>query len=182
MTKWMTSASSGIANRSRSNTALPALFFLLSCQRGAPLHRDATTLTPSSVTDAAMNATSDGPVLPVVPIVIDREIDDEPMAPADAGPPDNVRLLLRVGPVDAEVFWGGKRLGIVKRAEPLEILRPRHSGPVDVVVRAPGFVPHHTRFFTDADDRVTVDLVHPTAAPGLTQWKAKPAPTHPSRR
>ena len=155
---------------------------LLACQRGAPLRPDATPVTPSTTSDAAV-APSDGPVFPVVPVVLEREIDDEPAAPAaDAGPADNVRLQLRVGPVDAEVTWGAKRLGLVKRSEPLEILRPRHSGPVDLVIRAPGFVPYHTRLFTDADDRISVDLVRPSAGIGLVQWKPKGPVARPSRR
>jgi hypothetical protein len=161
------------------------LCVLLACQRGAPLRPDATGVTPFVVTDAAAGAATDGaalPVLPVVPVVVDREIDDEPATPADAGPPPNVRLVLRVGPVDAEVTWGAKRLGLVKRTEPLEILRPQHSGPVDLVIRAAGFVPYHTRLFTDADDRVTVDLVRPSAGPGLTEWKVKPPASRSSRR
>jgi hypothetical protein len=162
-----------------NRAGLVGLGFLLSCQRGAPLRPDATVLTPTTVTDAAAPASS---VLPVVPVVIDREVDDEPASTADAGPPATVRLQLRVSPVDAEVTWGAKRLGIVKRSEPLEIVRPQHSGPVDLVVRAAGFVPHHTRLFTDADDRVTVDLVRPSAGPGLTEWKVKPAPARSSRR
>jgi hypothetical protein len=164
-----------------NRVGLVGLGFLLACQRGAPLRPDATVLTPTSVTDAAAPAGASS-VLPVVPVVIDREVDDEPASTADAGPPATVRLQLRVSPVDAEVTWGAKRLGIVKRSEPLEIVRPQHSGPVDLVVRAAGFVPHHTRLFTDADDRVTVDLVRPSAGPGLTEWKVKPAPARSSRR
>jgi hypothetical protein len=157
------------------------LLGLSACQRGAPLRPDATVLPPSAVTDAAAGGAPS--VLPVVPVVIEREIDDEPVATVDAGPAPTVRLLLRVQPVDAEVTWGGKRLGIVKRSEPLEIVRPQHSGPVDLVIRAPGFVPYHTRLFTDADDRVSVELVRPSAGPGLTEWKVKPPPaSRPSRR
>jgi hypothetical protein len=158
------------------------LCVLMACQRGAPLRPDATVLTPPSVTDAAVPGTGASSVLPVVPIVIDREVDDEPASIPDAGPPATVRLQLRVSPVDAEVTWGAKRLGVVKRSEPLEIVRPQHSGPVDLVVRAAGFVPYHTRLFTDGDDRVSVELVRPSAGPGLTEWKVKPAPARSSRR
>jgi hypothetical protein len=117
-----------------------------------------------------------------------------PVQAADAGPApaplqaeareadprsQNVKLKLWVTPVTAEVFWGAKRLGAAGR-EPLEIERPRGSGPLDVVVRAAGYLPFHTRLYTDRDDALTVRLTTPAAAPGLLGWKraapAKPRP------
>jgi hypothetical protein len=154
---------------------------LLTCQPGAPLRKDATSMTPPPSADAAA-VSNDGPIRPVVPVIIDREDREEPEPPPpDAGRVDEVRLQLRVSPVDAEVTWGAKRLGMVKPHEPLEITRPRHSGPVDLILRAPGFVPYHTRLFTDADDRVAIDLVRPSAGSGLVEWKVKPSPRGPSR-
>jgi hypothetical protein len=92
---------------------------------------------------------------------------------------EKVKLKLWVSPVTAEVFWGIKRLGAAGR-EPLEIERPRGSGPLDVVVRAPGYLPYHTRLFTDREDALTVRLSTPAAAPSLLGWKrgapAKPRP------
>jgi hypothetical protein len=65
-------------------------------------------------------------------------------------------------PVEAVVVWGSKKLGKVGR-QPLEIVRPRDSGPMDVEIRAPGYVPFHTRLFTDRDDKIAVHL---TRGPG----------------
>ena len=41
-----------------------------------------------------------------------------------------------------------------KTRKALEIERPRNSGPLDVLVRAPGFLPFHTRLHTDRPDTV----------------------------
>jgi hypothetical protein len=124
-----------------------------------------------------------------------------PPAPVDSGGPDlsplqaplqpeppeadprstRVRLKLVVLPVDAEVFWGRKRLGVAGR-RPLELERPRDSGPLDVVVRAPGYLPFNTRLHTDRDDTLTVRLVPPAQARGLLGWKPSVAGAAPSAR
>lgn len=101
-------------------------------------------------------------------------------APLQPEPPEadprsaRVRLKLLVVPVDAEVFWGRKRLGVAGR-RPLELERPRDSGPLDVVVRAPGYLPFNTRLHTDRDDTLTVRLVPPAQARGLLGWKPSAA-------
>jgi hypothetical protein len=63
----------------------------------------------------------------------------------------------------AHVVWGRKDLG----ATPLEIVRPRNSGPLDLVVVAPGFLPLHTRALTDRDDTLTVRLYGENEGPSL---------------
>jgi hypothetical protein len=104
-----------------------------------------------------------------------------PPLQAEAGEADprspKVKLKLWVSPVSAEVIWGARRLGIAGR-EPLEIERPRGSGPLDLVVRAPGYLPYHTRLFTDRDDTLTVRLVSPANAASLLGWK-RTAPAAP---
>ncbi len=79
-------------------------------------------------------------------------------AAGDAGPPSpNVRIIVKTYPPRrASVTWGNKRLGFADRGKPLEIERPRDSGPLDLVIRAPGFVPVHTRAYTFDD--VVVDV------------------------
>lgn len=68
---------------------------------------------------------------------------------------DVVTLKLAVDPPKlAHVFWGVKDLGLA----PLELQRPRGSGPLDLVVRAPGYLAHHTRVFTDRNDRLAIHL------------------------
>lgn len=64
-----------------------------------------------------------------------------------------------VPPVKAEVWWGKKKLGlIIDRRRPLIIERARDSGPLDVTVKAEGFLPVHTRAHTFNDHRVSVKL------------------------
>ena len=57
--------------------------------------------------------------------------------------------------VRATVTWGRVALG----ETPVSLPFPRDSGPVDIVVRAPGYLTTHTRLNTFASDSVTVKLV-----------------------
>jgi hypothetical protein len=68
----------------------------------------------------------------------------------------------------AHVFWGRKDYG----PAPLEIERPRDSGPVDLVVVAPGFLPHHARAFTDRDDSISLRLYTAAEAPQLLGYRS----------
>jgi hypothetical protein len=56
------------------------------------------------------------------------------------------------------VTWGGKRLGFADRGKPLIVERPRDSGPLDVVIRAPGYLPVYTRAYTFNDSTVEVRI------------------------
>jgi hypothetical protein len=60
--------------------------------------------------------------------------------------------------VDASVTWGKKKIGVIARRKPLVLTRPRDSGPMDVVVKAEGFLPVHTRAHTFGDNKVIVKL------------------------
>jgi hypothetical protein len=69
----------------------------------------------------------------------------------DAGKPlsPTVKVEFRTYPGRrASVMWGGTRLGFIDRNKPLVVERPRDSGPLDVVIRSPGFVPVHARAYT----------------------------------
>ena len=78
----------------------------------------------------------------------------------DAGAPEpepapTVTIVVRTRPaVKARVFHGKKLLG---RA-PVKVVRKRDSGPLDLVLRASGFVPVATRAYTFRDDVVTVPM------------------------
>ena len=87
----------------------------------------------------------------------------EPMAPTAPGGPEVTIKLLADANRKAHVFWGRKDLGLA----PLEIRRPRGSGPLDLLVIAPGFLPLHTRAFTDRDDTLSLRLYDEEAARGL---------------
>lgn len=75
-------------------------------------------------------------------------------------PSPTVRIVLRTVPAKQRsmVSWGSKRLGFIDRGKPLVIVRPRDSGPLDVVVRSEGFIPVHTRANTFNDSVIDVKL------------------------
>jgi hypothetical protein len=87
---------------------------------------------------------------------------------AAGGPQVTIKLLAEAGK-KAHVFWGRKDLGLA----PLEIQRPRGSGPLDLLVSAPGFLPLHTRVFTDRDDVVSLRLYDAEGARGLLGYPVK---------
>jgi hypothetical protein len=81
-----------------------------------------------------------------------------PTAPS-APPSDTVKIVFLTVPMKkAFVFWGKKRLGVIAPHQPLVIQRPRDSGPLDVVIRADGYVTVQTRAYTFADAKVAVKL------------------------
>jgi len=86
----------------------------------------------------------------------------EPLAPDPARGEVTIKL---VGDANrkAHVLWGRKDFGQV----PLEIRRPRGSGPMDLVVVAPGTLPLHTRVFTDHDETLSLRLYDESGAHGL---------------
>lgn len=85
-----------------------------------------------------------------------------------------VTLTIRsVGKIKTVVTWGRRTLG----ETPLVLKWPRNSGPVDVVLRAQGHLPVHTRLFTFNDDKVTVKLVDEEGKKTLFGYKREvPAP------
>ena len=87
----------------------------------------------------------------------------EPVVPGAAEGPQVTLKLVADANRKAHVFWGRKDLGVA----PLEIRRPRGSGPLDLVFVAPGFLPLHTRAFTDHDETLSVRLYDEEAASGL---------------
>ena len=72
----------------------------------------------------------------------------------------------------AHVLWGRKDFGVA----PLEIERPRNSGPLDLVVIAPGYLPYHARAFTDRDDIISFRLYSAAEAPQLLGYRASEVP------
>jgi hypothetical protein len=89
---------------------------------------------------------------------------------------DLVTIKLLVDPPKkAHVFWGVKDFGLA----PVEIRRPRGSGPVDLVLRAPGFLTYHTRAFTDRDDTLSIHLAAESEAPHFFGYRPPDAKTLP---
>jgi hypothetical protein len=75
-------------------------------------------------------------------------------------------------------MWGSKQLARVAPDKPIvELQRPRNTGPLDLDIRAEGFLPHHTRLYSDRSDKITVRLVRPTEASGLLGYRSSVAAT-----
>lgn len=88
---------------------------------------------------------------------------------------DTVRIYLQtVPPRKAQVKWGSKNLGFIPAPRPLVIERPRDSGPLDLVIRASGYLPVHTRAYTFSDSRVSVKLTPPAEKSKLFGYKQEP--------
>ena len=92
---------------------------------------------------------------------------------------ETVTLTLSISPpVKATVMWGSKQLARVAPDNPtVELQRPRNTGPLDLDIRAEGFLPHHTRLHSDRNDKVSVRLVRPADAPGLLGYRSSVAAT-----
>lgn len=89
--------------------------------------------------------------------------------------PDSETVNLRLAispPTKGVVMWGQKPMA---RFSPgsmdVEIIRPRGSGPLDLEVRADGFLVHRTRLFADRNDKTNVRLYRAEDAVGLHGYK-----------
>ncbi len=105
---------------------------------------------------------------------------DAPASGEDAAPPakaDTVRILIQTVPArKARVRWGNKTLGTIPAPRPLVVERPRDSGPLDIVIRAPGYLPVHTRAYTFNDSRVAVKLTLSTEKSKLFGYREELPP------
>jgi hypothetical protein len=96
-------------------------------------------------------------------------------------PSDTIRIIFTVIPstATAKVLWGKKLLGVVAPRKPLVMVRPRDSGPLDVVVRADGFLPVQTRVYTFADSKLGVKLTTLDDKKTLLGYREPPPPEVP---
>lgn len=95
-----------------------------------------------------------------------------PRVPEDAAPVDMVTIHVLVEPPQrAHVIWGAKDFGL----GPLDIRRPRGSGPLELLVRAPGYLTLHTRAFTERDSTLSVHLVPEAEASRFPGYQAPAA-------
>jgi hypothetical protein len=124
---------------------------IVGCRRQPSAHVDppSTRVAPPTAVPAPLSPPPD----------LQSEIGPQPIAsPAQPPPAREVELvtikLVVTPPKLAHVIWGVKDLGVA----PLELRRPRGSGPMDLILRAPGFLTHHTRVFTDRDDTLSIRL------------------------
>jgi hypothetical protein len=116
------------------------------------------------------------------PKIADEELKTEEL---EANPySETVTLKLSVTPqVKAAVTWGAKQIA---RLSPgtmdTEISRPRGSGPVDLEIKAEGFMPYHTRLYADRSDKVSVRLYRVEEAPGLLGYKRSAEKKEPEKK
>lgn len=108
--------------------------------------------TPSA--DEAPSATADGAA------VADEDAGVEPPPMVI---PTTATLVFSTVPSSAHAFvsWGKKKLGRIEPGKPLVVVRPRDSGPLDLTVRADGYLPVHTRAYTFNDAKISVKLTRP---------------------
>jgi hypothetical protein len=92
---------------------------------------------------------------------------------------ETVTLILNISPpCKAVVMWGAKQISKVTPDKPVvELQRPRSSGPLDLEIRAEGFLVHHTRLHSDRNDKVNVRLVREADAPSLFGYRSSSAAT-----
>jgi hypothetical protein len=113
-------------------------------------------------------ATPDAAV-PVLPVAIQA---DAGVVTAPAVISTTATLTFVVSPsVRATVSWGKKQLGAIAPGKPLYVTRPRDSGPLDVVIRANGYLPVHTRAHTFSDNKVIVKLTPPDQVSTLLGYR-----------
>lgn len=104
-----------------------------------------------------------------VPIV--ETLSDAGVADAKVIPTTATIVFATVPQARATVSWGKKRLGNIMPNKPLVIVRPRDSGPLDVIVRADGFLPVHTRAHTFSDNKVMIKLTRPDQTSTLLGYR-----------
>ena len=75
-------------------------------------------------------------------------------------------------------MWGGKQVAkLGPGSMEAEIVRPRGSGPVDLEIKADGYMPYHTRLYSDRNEKVGARLYRSEEAPGMFGYKRSTNPT-----
>lgn len=117
------------------------------------------------------------PVLPTTPPKTDEA---DLQVEEQESNPNSETVTLRVSispPAKGVVMWGQK---LMARFAPgtmeVELTRPRGSGPLDLELRAEGFLVHHTRLFADRSDKTNVRLYRAEDAVGLHGYKPPTPP------
>ena len=148
-----------------------------SSARGAP--QPAAGSPRLSGSSARKPDSADTPAKAVAPASESVKADDDLQSEEREANPlsETVTLTLSISPpVKAVVMWGSKQ---VTRISPdhltVELQRPRNTGPLDLEIRAEGFLPHHTRLYSDRNDKVTVRLVRPADASSLLGFRSSVA-------
>jgi hypothetical protein len=152
-----------------------ASILLIGC--GAACKRESAPAAPPPVPAAEAPAVIDASD-PTATADLELEPADASAEPRPDAAPDMVKIKLVADQrAQAHVFWGRKELGIA----PVEVMRPRGSGPLDLLVLAEGYLPLHTRAFTERSETLSLRLVPAAAAPGLPGYTPPPPDAGASR-
>ena len=115
--------------------------------------------TPPASTPETPARAGDGGAVPVVPHPPATDggvaVTPTPERPPPAPRPAKIKLTIKSVPPKSWVFWGKEKLG----RTPVQIDRPRDSGPVDVVVKNDGYLTLHTRLYTFRSETLVARLV-----------------------
>jgi hypothetical protein len=150
-----------------------------SCRQPA-VEQTPTPGTPAPASVAGSSAPAAPPtaaVTPTAPVASEKaKVEEELQSEERETNPtsETVTLTLNISPpVKGLVMWGAKQLARVTPDKPtVELQRPRSSGPLDIEIRAEGFLPHHTRLHSDRNDKVNVRLVRPAEASSLHGFRS----------
>jgi len=154
-------------------TAPPATGPASSTEVAAPPKNLPSPLSGSSARKAKSTDTPTAPVTEVAKAEDDLQSEEREANPLS----ETVTLTLSISPpAKAVVMWGSKQVArIAPNNLTVELQRPRNTGPLDLEIRADGFLPHHTRLYSDRNDRVSVHLVRPADASGLLGFRSSVA-------
>jgi hypothetical protein len=79
--------------------------------------------------------------------------------PAPEPPSPTISVVITVVPArTSTVYWGRHVLGTIAARSALVVQRPRDSGPLDLMIRSPGYLPVQTRAYTFNDTKLSVKL------------------------
>ena len=156
----------------RTSALVGALALALSgCRRQPPPPVQASIPAPSPPAPTAAERPGEATPVP--------SSEEAPPPPPPARDVEMVTIKLLVTPPKlAHVYWGVKDLGVA----PLTLRRPRGSGPMDLMLRAPGFLTHHTRVFTERDDTLSIRLGPENEASSYFGYQAPPEKTGPAAK
>jgi hypothetical protein len=89
---------------------------------------------------------------------------------------ESVTLKLTVTPqAKALVLWGAKQMAHLEPGKmDAELTRPRGSGPLDLEIKAEGYLPYHTRLYADRNDKLSVRIHRVEEAPNLFGYNRSP--------
>jgi len=147
------------------------LFSLTLLCVGGLLEPDDAAATPPGVPDTA--APTAAPAAPEPTTTVVPAGAAAAPVPAPSVESTNATIVFATTPpATATVVWGRKVLGKITPGKPLVVVRPRDSGPLDVMVRAVGYLPVQTRAHTFSDHRVIVKLTLPENKSELFGYRA----------